>query len=110
MDYQLSKKAIFLDRDGVINKDVEYLCKVVDFEFIKGIFEACKYLQKLGYSLIIVTNQSGIARGYFTEEKLLDFHKSMNSFLKKHKAKIDKFYYCAFHPFSSIKKYKKKLI
>lgn len=71
MDYQLSKKAIFLDRDGVINKDVDYLGKVEDFEFIKGIFEACKYLQKLGYSLIIVTNQSGIARGYYSEN---DFH------------------------------------
>ena len=71
MDYQLSKKAIFLDRDGVINKDVDYLSKVEDFEFIKGIFEGCKYLQKLGYSLIIVTNQSGIARGYYSE---YDFH------------------------------------
>ena len=71
MDYQLSKKAIFLDRDGVINKEVNYLSEVKDFEFIKGIFEAGNYLQKLGYSLIIVTNQSGIARGYYSEN---DFH------------------------------------
>jgi D-glycero-D-manno-heptose 1,7-bisphosphate phosphatase len=67
MDYQLSKKAIFLDRDGVINKEVFYLYKVEDFEFIKGVFEACNYFQKIGYSLIIVTNQSGIARGYYSE-------------------------------------------
>jgi D-glycero-D-manno-heptose 1,7-bisphosphate phosphatase len=71
MDYQLSKKAIFLDRDGVINKEVDYLYKLGDFEFIEGIFEACNYIQKLGYSLIIVTNQSGIARGFFSEN---DFH------------------------------------
>ena len=58
--------------------------------------------------MIIITNQSGIGRSYFAK-KLLDFHNSMNLFLKK-KAKIDKFYYCPFHPLSSIKKYKRKLI
>ena len=60
-------KTIFLDRDGVINKEVNYLYKIADFEFIEGIFEACKYFQQLGFEIIIVTNQSGIARGYYTE-------------------------------------------
>jgi D-glycero-D-manno-heptose 1,7-bisphosphate phosphatase len=60
-------KTIFLDRDGVINKDVNYLHKIEDFEFIDGIFEACLYFLNLNYHIIIITNQSGIYRGYFTE-------------------------------------------
>ena len=66
-----SKKIIFLDRDGVINKEVGYLYQTQDFEFIDGIFESCKYFKKLGYEIIIITNQSGIARGYYQKE---DFH------------------------------------
>jgi D-glycero-D-manno-heptose 1,7-bisphosphate phosphatase len=65
------QKAVFLDRDGVINKEVGYLHKAVDFEFIDGVFRTCKRFQALGYKLIIITNQSGIARGYYQEE---DFH------------------------------------
>jgi D-glycero-D-manno-heptose 1,7-bisphosphate phosphatase len=64
-------KVIFLDRDGVINQEVKYLYKRKDFKFIDGIFEACKVFQLLGYKLIVVTNQSGVARGYYQEE---DFH------------------------------------
>ena len=60
-------KTIFLDRDGVVNKEVRYLYKLSDFEFIDGIFDACLYFQKLGYEIVIVTNQSGIARGYYNE-------------------------------------------
>jgi D-glycero-D-manno-heptose 1,7-bisphosphate phosphatase len=67
----MQPKVIFLDRDGVINKEKNYLYKKEDFEFIDGLFEACRYFQKLGYQLIVVTNQSGIARGYYQEE---DFH------------------------------------
>jgi len=61
-------KTIFLDRDGVINKEVSYLHKIEDFEFIDGVFKACHYLISLDYKLIIITNQSGISRGYYTEK------------------------------------------
>jgi len=60
-------KTIFLDRDGEINKEVEYLFRISDFEFIDGIFDACLHFQKLDYEIVIVTNQSGITRGYYNE-------------------------------------------
>ena len=61
-------KTIFLDRDGVINHEVNYLHKISEFKFIDGIFEACICFKKLGYQIIIVSNQSGIARGYYSED------------------------------------------
>jgi len=66
------QKAIFLDRDGVINIEKDYLYKIEDFEFVDGLFSSLKYLQNLGYKLFIITNQSGIARNYYTIE---DFNK-----------------------------------
>ena len=60
-------KTIFLDRDGVINKEINYLYMIDDFEFIDGIFDTCQHFQSLGYKIIIITNQSGIYRGYYTE-------------------------------------------
>ena len=60
-------KTIFLDRDGVINKEVNYLNKIDDFEFIDGIFDVCLYFTNLGYKIIVITNQSGISRGLYSE-------------------------------------------
>ena len=60
-------KTIFLDRDGIINAEINYLHKIDEFEFIDGIFDSCLFLINLGYKIIIITNQSGIARGYNTE-------------------------------------------
>jgi D-glycero-D-manno-heptose 1,7-bisphosphate phosphatase len=62
------QKAVFLDRDGVINEEVNYLHKIEDFKFVDGTIESLKYLQNLGYKLFIITNQSGISRGYYTTE------------------------------------------
>ena len=73
-------KTIFLDRDGVINKEVNYLHKIDGFEFIDGIFKTCLYLQNLGYKIIIITNQSGISRGYYTES---DYQKLTHWMLKQ---------------------------
>ena len=77
-------KTIFLDRDGVINKDINYLHKIDDFEFIDGIFDACLYFQSLGYKIIIITNQSGISRGYYT---LSDYQKVTQWMLDQFKYK-----------------------
>jgi len=75
-------KTIFLDRDGVINKEVGYLHKIEDFEFIDSVFDACLYFQSLNYQIIIVTNQSGISRGYYDKNA---FHIVNNWMLGKFK-------------------------
>jgi D-glycero-D-manno-heptose 1,7-bisphosphate phosphatase len=77
-------KSIFLDRDGVINKDTNYLYKIEECDFIEGIFEACAYFKTLKYQIIIITNQSGIARGFFKEK---DYHKLTDWMLKEFKEK-----------------------
>ncbi|MBL6985180.1 MAG: D-glycero-beta-D-manno-heptose 1,7-bisphosphate 7-phosphatase [Candidatus Thioglobus sp.] len=78
----MSKKVVFLDRDGVINKEVGYLHIIEDFEFIDGVFDTCLYFQSLSYQIIIVTNQSGIERGYYNEN---DFHIVNNWMLEQFK-------------------------
>jgi len=92
------KKALFLDRDGVVNVEKEYLYKIEDFEFIDGIFDLCQHYQQLGYMIFVVTNQSGIARKYYTER---DFHlltEWMVQEFEKRNITIDKVYHCPHHP------------
>ncbi|NOX14597.1 MAG: D-glycero-beta-D-manno-heptose 1,7-bisphosphate 7-phosphatase [Epsilonproteobacteria bacterium] len=91
-------KAIFLDRDGIINIDKTYLYKIEDFEFCDGIFEALKKFQKLGYLLIIVTNQSGIGRGYYNEKNYERLTNWMLNEFEKNKIKIQKVYHCPHTP------------
>ncbi len=62
------RPALFLDRDGVINREINYLHRIKDFIFLPGVFETCRLFQEAGFAVIVVTNQSGIARGYYTEE------------------------------------------
>lgn len=92
------KKALFLDRDGVINVEKEYLYKKEDFEFIEGIFELCRYYLKQGYLIFVVTNQSGIARGYYTEEDFLSLTEWMMGEFLARGIEISKVYYCPHHP------------
>ncbi|MFX1312497.1 MAG: D-glycero-beta-D-manno-heptose 1,7-bisphosphate 7-phosphatase [Promethearchaeota archaeon] len=92
------KHAIFLDRDGVINKEVNYLSNPDDFEFIPGSIQALKLLKQKEYLLIIITNQAGIARGYFSEETLKQIHNKMIKILENENVFIDDIFYCPHHP------------
>ena len=100
------KKAIFLDRDGTINVEKDYIYKSEDLVFEEGTIEALKTFKNLGYILIVVSNQSGVARGYFTEEDLNIFNNNMNEILKKNGVEITEFYCCPHHP-DGIGEYKK---
>ena len=95
---QNRNKAIFLDRDGVINVEVGYLSNPNDFKIIEGSIEALKILNKKGFLLIVVTNQAGIARGYYTEVDLKNIHNKMKSVLKQHEVTLTDIFYCPHHP------------
>ena len=92
-----AKPAIFLDRDGVINKDNGYVSQRDDFEFIEGTIEACIELQKKGYLLVVITNQSGIARGLFTEAQFNTLTEWMDWSMSDRGVDLDGIYYCPHH-------------
>lgn len=100
-------KAIFLDRDGTINVEKHYLYKKEDFEFLPGVVYALKKLQQAGFLLIVVTNQSGIGRGYYTEADFQILNSWMMDTLKKHGVLITDVYYCPHLPDAQIEKYRK---
>ncbi|MFD0966551.1 D-glycero-beta-D-manno-heptose 1,7-bisphosphate 7-phosphatase [Seminibacterium arietis] len=92
------KKAIFLDRDGTLNIDYGYVHEIDQFHFIEGSIEALKKLKELGYLLVLVTNQSGIARGYFSEDEFLKLTEWMDWSLADRGVDLDGIYYCPHHP------------
>lgn len=93
MDMKMNK-AVFLDRDGTINVDYGYVYQYEKFEYIDGVTETLKKLQQMGYLLIVITNQSGVARGYFTEEDVKSLHQKMCEDLEKQGITITDIYYC----------------
>ena len=91
-------KTIFLDRDGVINKEVEYLFRIADFKFNEGVFDACLYFQNLDYKIIIISNQSGISRGYYSENDYLKLTEWMLGQFNNNGIKILDSFYCPHSP------------
>ncbi len=94
----MQNKAIFLDRDGVINVDIHYAHKPEQITFIDGIFDFCRHARALGYVLIVVTNQAGIGRGYYNEEQFRDLMDWMMARFETENAPLDAYYFCPHHP------------
>lgn len=103
----MENRALFLDRDGVINEDLGYVHEKENFFFIEGVFDLIRVAAKEGFKIVVVTNQAGIGRGYYTEKQFLDLTDWMiEEFLKK-ECPVDKVYYSPFHPTEGIGLYRK---
>jgi D-glycero-D-manno-heptose 1,7-bisphosphate phosphatase len=100
--------AIFLDRDGVLNHEVGYLHLPEDVRWVEGIIPLCLTAQRLGYKLVVITNQSGIARGLYTEQHFHDLMAWMRAELSVHGITLDAVYYCPYHPEHGIGPYKRE--
>lgn len=101
------KKAVFLDRDGTVNKETGYLHKPDDFSFLPGVVEAIRIFRELGYMVIVVTNQSGVAHGYYEEEDVKRLHDHMDGLLALEGTSVDAYYYCPHHPEGARDDYRK---
>jgi len=104
----MGERALFLDRDGVINREVGYIVRREDVEFVDGIFSLCKTAKKLGYRLVIATNQAGIARGFYTEA---DYHALMTWMREEFRREgivFDGVYHSPYHPEHGVGKYKRE--
>lgn len=93
-----STKACFLDRDGVVNEEVDYLCEPDKVAIIPGVPEALKMLKEAGFMTVVVTNQAGVARGMYEEKDILRVHERIQELLRESGIEIDVFYYCPHHP------------
>ena len=98
-------KAIFFDRDGTLNVDIGYLHEFEKFEWIDGAIDAIKFCNENNFLAIVITNQSGIARGFYTEDDVKKLHQKINEELKKFDAHIDDFFYCPHHVKGIVKEY-----
>jgi len=90
--------AVFLDRDGTINEEVGYMDKLDKLKMIPAAYEAILLINSSGMKAIVVTNQAGVARGFFTEQFVMQTHEIIQAALLEKKASIEKFYYCPHHP------------
>lgn len=105
---RMTQRALFLDRDGVINHEVGYLHQAGDVRFVEGIFSLCRTAAVLGYRLIVVTNQAGIARGFYTEADFEVLMVWMRAELRAKGVELDAVYYCPFHPEHGVGEYRRE--
>jgi len=99
------RAAAFIDRDGVINVEHNYVHRIEDFELIDGVAEGLQALAAAGYDLIVITNQAGIARGFYTEADMERLHAHMRSELVARGVRIDAIYHCPHHPQGTVAAY-----
>jgi D-glycero-D-manno-heptose 1,7-bisphosphate phosphatase len=104
----MSERALFLDRDGVVNEEVGYLHRVEEVRFVEGIFSLCRTAMRLGYRLVVVTNQAGIARGYYAEADFELLMAWMREALRAEGIELDAVYHCPFHPEHGVGRYKRE--
>ena len=97
---------LFLDRDGIINVDHAYVFRQENFHFVDGIFELVAAAKEAGFLVVVVTNQSGIGRGYFAEEAMHAFHAEMQAQLAQLGGRIDAFYFAPHHEDAAIETYR----
>lgn len=102
----MTRAAVFLDRDGVINHDSGYTSSAENFEFVDGIFELCRAASQSGYLLIVVTNQAGIARGYYSEQDFLTLTEWMYQRFEEEGAPLTDVFHCPYHPEHGVGHYK----
>jgi D-glycero-D-manno-heptose 1,7-bisphosphate phosphatase len=100
---RIRRPAAFLDRDGVLNVDHGYVHRPEQLEWVTGAPESVRMLNEAGYHVLVITNQSGVARGFFDEETVKSFHAHMQKALAGKGAHIDAFYYCPHHPEGTVK-------
>ena len=100
------ERIVFLDRDGTLNEEVHYLHRREDLKLIPGVPQALRLLKQAGYRLVVVTNQAGVARGYYKESDVEALHRYMNRVLEREGAAVDAYYYCPHHPEHGLGKYK----
>lgn len=99
-------KALFLDRDGIINVDHGYVHKIADFEFVEGIFELCRLAQAREFEIFVITNQAGIARGYYNIDAFEKLTSWMTAEFYQQGIKITEVFYCPHHPTKGVNEYK----
>jgi len=102
------RPALFLDRDGVINIEKNYVYRIEDFEFMPGIFELCSTAQERGLALVVVTNQAGIARGYYTEADYQRLTAWMLAEFRSRGIDLDAVHHCPYHPTAGIGEYRRE--
>lgn len=101
------ERVVFLDRDGTLNEEVNYLHRKEDMKLFADVPEAIRMLRENGFKIVVITNQAGVARGYYSEEDVCALHAYMNELLEPQGAKIDAFFYCPHHPEHGIGAYRK---
>jgi D-glycero-D-manno-heptose 1,7-bisphosphate phosphatase len=104
----VTQKALFLDRDGVINREIGYLHKPEDVRFVDDIFSLCRTAQELGYKLVVVTNQSGIARGFYTPSDFESLMLWMRAEFARECITLDAIYHCPYHPEHGVGEWKRE--
>lgn len=102
------RAAVFLDRDGTINVEVGYLCRPEEFRLIDGSAEAIRRLNEAGFLVVVVSNQSGVARGYFDEAAVAGVNETMMRQLAQLGARLDAVYYCPHHPEGAVEQYRRE--